>query len=181
MLQQPENRTTSKSGGPERRRRIVEKNPFTVPLATDQAQVAPTVMRGSRPHRLEVAARSCARPARVLLLANLAWGAALLGIVAVLWLEELGQPVAGAGPVVDAMAQISPYHVPWIGLAFLHVVAVCVGLMHVFTLQSYTLARVGVLAACLPLLGPWLGLTAPLGLLLLGRLRRRAVRRAFLG
>lgn len=161
----------------------MEDNPFTVPLSSESSGTD-AVRPGSRPHRLEVAAGSCAPLGRALLLINLAWGATLLVLLVILWLEEQGQSIPGFGAVAMLLlgwiAQISPYHVPLTGLACLNVAAVCVGLMHVFTLQSYTLARFGAVAACLPLIGPWLGLTAPLGLVLLGRLRRRAVRQAFL-
>ncbi len=132
------------------------------------------------PRRVEVAMRAVQLPARWLLWVYVSWLVFLSLVIGVSLFELLtGESVSWLGGIAQSIVSLSdvlwPYNYPLALLSLGLSAAGLVGVVHSLRLQSLSLARLAGHIAYLPLAGPWLGVFAVVGVLLLRVLRRTGV------
>lgn len=168
-------------------------NPFARPLdsglATPERAFASrqaSSLRPMQPTRRTIAKAYLQPAALMMVVINASWCFfLLLGIVVVSLEQATGASFGVVGWVFEQVSAPLEYlgDFRWLyppitfGFSLLGVT----GAIHAIRLQSIGLARAGAIFTCLPLLGAWLGLAAPISLLLWMRLRRSGIEHAFRG
>lgn len=163
----------------------VPENPFSQPLGSGlPASVPDSPSPLAMPRRMRLAQRALRRPATWLFWVYLSWIVFLVFLIAVTMFELLtGESVSMIGGLVASIVAISdvlwPYNYP---LALFSLILSGFGLLgavHCLRQQNLFLARAAAHLSYLPLLGPWCGLFALVGIFVLRVLRRDAVAHSF--
>ncbi|QEG42340.1 hypothetical protein [Roseimaritima ulvae] len=156
-------------------------HPFSEPLASGlPEQLVEGQARLALPWRMGVARRAVRRSGGWLLWVYTSWLVFLAFVIGVTLFETLtGESVSLIGGVVQTIVSWSdvlwPYNYPLGLLSLIVSSGGLVGAVNGVRLQSLPLARMAGHIAYLPLLGPWLGLFAVLGVFHLRVLGRAGV------
>jgi len=136
------------------------------------------------PNRLQVTERALRPSLTLLLWSNLTWAIFLLFVLGVTVFEATtGESVSLIGGVVATIVGwtnvIFPYNIPLGLLNLILTVTALVGVVNGLRRQNLLLTRLAGHLSYLPLLGAWLGLGGPIGIVVLAKLRRRGVAKNF--
>ncbi|GEM_PF-5536931 len=167
------------------RRDLVSDNPFSKPLASGLSSgELDQHARLMIPNRLQVTERALRPSLTLLLWSNLTWAIFLLFVLGVTVFEATtGESVSLIGGVVATIVGwtnvIFPYNIPLGLLNLILTVTALVGVVNGLRRQNLLLTRLAGHLSYLPLLGAWLGLGGPIGIVVLAKLRRRGVAKNF--